>query len=243
ESGEAQTRVARLIDFGLKQEDLERLQTMPELAAIVPLRDTEQRVVRGDLRVQANAIGTTPRIFEIINLRLSRGQFFDQVQYDRGQAATEARKRIEYSEVWLQARGNADVERLAGVAENLVSIDKGGKRGDVEIKAPIQILRAAERTQRTFNFIMVGIACFALVVGGIGIMNIMLATVTERTREIGIRRALGAKRRDIARQFLVETVVLSIAGGLTGVFVGLTCGPVINTVRDLLKSMFPAAME
>src|SRR5207237_9397661 len=76
--------VAPLIDFGLKQEDLERLRTMPELAAIVPLRDTEQRVVRGDLRVQANAIGTTPRIFEIINLRLSRGQFFDQVQYDRG---------------------------------------------------------------------------------------------------------------------------------------------------------------
>jgi putative ABC transport system permease protein len=138
----------------------------------------------------------------------------------RRQAGTEERKRIEYSEVWLQAAPGADVERMAGVAENLVSVDRGGKRSDVEIKAPIQILRAAERTQRTFNFIMVGIACFALVVGGIGIMNIMLATVTERTREIGIRRALGAKRRHITRQFLIETTVISVTGGLIGIGLG-----------------------
>jgi putative ABC transport system permease protein len=88
------------------------------------------------------------------------------------------------------------------------------------VKAPIQILRAAERTQRTFNFIMVGIAAFALVVGGIGIMNIMLATVTERTKEIGIRRALGAKRRHITLQFLIETTVISLTGGL----IGIACG-------------------
>ena len=88
------------------------------------------------------------------------------------------------------------------------------------VKAPIQILRAAERTQRTFNFIMVGIAAFALVVGGIGIMNIMLATVTERTREIGIRRALGAKRRHITLQFLIETTVITLTGGLIGILIG-----------------------
>src|SRR3954470_18089385 len=86
ESGEAATRVQRMLDFGLKQDDLMRLQTMPDLAAVVPLRDTEQRVVRGDIRVQANAIGTTPKIFDVVNLRLSRGQFFDQVQYERGDA-------------------------------------------------------------------------------------------------------------------------------------------------------------
>jgi putative ABC transport system permease protein len=137
----------------------------------------------------------------------------------RRQAGAEERKRIELSEVWLQANNVADVERLASVAENLVALEKG-KRPDVEIKAPIQILRAAERTQRTFNFIMVGIACFALVVGGIGIMNIMLATVTERTREIGIRRALGAKRRHITLQFLIETTVISISGGLIGIGLG-----------------------
>ena len=85
------------------------------------------------------------------------------------------------------------------------------------MKAPIQILRAAEHQQRTFNFIMVGIAAFALIVGGIGIMNIMLASVTERTREIGIRRALGAKQRHIILQFLIETTVISLTGGLIGI--------------------------
>ena len=80
---------------------------------------------------------------------------------------------------------------------------------------------AAERQNRLFNFILVGIASFALVVGGIGIMNIMLATVTERTREIGIRRALGAKRRHITLQFLIETTVISLAGGLIGIAAGI----------------------
>jgi len=65
------------------------------------------------------------------------------------------------------------------------------------------------------------IAAISLVVGGIGIMNIMLATVTERTREIGVRRALGAKRSDITQQFLVETITLSVVGGLTGILLGL----------------------
>jgi putative ABC transport system permease protein len=67
---------------------------------------------------------------------------------------------------------------------------------------------------------MVGIASFSLVVGGIGIMNIMLATVTERTKEIGIRRALGAKRRHITLQFLIETTVISLSGGLIGILLG-----------------------
>jgi ABC-type antimicrobial peptide transport system permease subunit len=86
------------------------------------------------------------------------------------------------------------------------------------------------------------VAAISLVVGGIGIMNIMLATVTERTREIGIRRAIGARRRDITRQFLVETVVLSIGGGLTGAVGGLACGPAFALVMSLMQSMFPHAM-
>src|SRR5690606_27742889 len=75
------------------------------------------------------------------------------------------------------------------------------------------------------------------------IMNTMLATVTERTREIGIRRALGAKRSDVTRQFLVETVVLSVVGGITGVAGGFACGPVTNTVRGGLMTAFPDVME
>jgi ABC-type antimicrobial peptide transport system permease subunit len=94
-----------------------------------------------------------------------------------------------------------------------------------------------------FMIFMGVIAAISLAVGGIGIMNIMLATVTERTREIGIRRALGAKRRDIARQFLVETVVLAVVGGLTGVLGGLTCRPMVDVLRGLLHSAFPRGID
>ena len=90
-----------------------------------------------------------------------------------------------------------------------------------------------------FNIFMGLIAGISLIVGGIGIMNIMLATVTERTREIGIRRALGAKRSDIVTQFLIETIVLSVVGGGLGVLVGLTCSPVTTFAMSILKRTNP----
>jgi putative ABC transport system permease protein len=155
----------------------------------------------------------------------------------RRQAGSQERKQIELSEVWLQARNAAEVEKLAGVAENVVAIGvEGGRRKDVEIKAPIQILRNAERLNKMFNFIMVGIASFSLIVGGIGIMNIMLATVTERTREIGIRRALGAKRKHITLQFLIETTVISLSGGLIGIGLGTTVAASLPRVAQRLGS-------
>ncbi len=100
-------------------------------------------------------------------------------------------------------------------------------KNDVEMTVPYDLLLEAERQARQFSIILGTIAAISLLVGGIGIMNIMLATVTERTREIGIRRALGAKRRDITQQFLIETVVLSGVGGLLGVAVGFTIPQVI----------------
>ncbi len=110
---------------------------------------------------------------------------------------------------------------------------------DYGVTVPLELLEQARTTRLMFIVFMGLIAAISLVVGGIGIMNIMLATVTERTREIGIRRALGAKRRDIIRQFLVETIALSVVGGLTGVLVGLTCGPVTVLARGLLESAMP----
>jgi putative ABC transport system permease protein len=94
-------------------------------------------------------------------------------------------------------------------------------RKDVTVFVPLELLQKAEQTQRLFTLVLGAIAGVSLVVGGIGIMNIMLATVTERTKEIGVRRAMGAKRRDIAAQFLVETVILSCGGGTLGVLVGI----------------------
>jgi putative ABC transport system permease protein len=86
---------------------------------------------------------------------------------------------------------------------------------------PLEQLLRAQETKKIFTIVLSSIAAISLLVGGIGIMNVMLATVTERTREIGIRRALGAKKRHIVTQFLVETVVLSLGGGLLGIGLGL----------------------
>ncbi|HYE17935.1 MAG TPA: ABC transporter permease [Tepidisphaeraceae bacterium] len=141
------------------------------------------------------------------------------------------RKLIELSDVWLQVDDVKHVEDVAGIVENVVKTAHGNV-ADVEVKAPIQILRQAERLNRVFNFVMVGIASFSLVVGGIGIMNIMLATVTERTKEIGIRRALGAKRKHIILQFLIETTVISLTGGLIGIGLGVGGAKLIPLLAD-----------
>jgi putative ABC transport system permease protein len=94
-------------------------------------------------------------------------------------------------------------------------------RKDYQVAVPVELLQSRAQAQRTFDIVLPVIAGIALLVGGIGILNIMLASVTERTREIGIRRAIGASRWDITLQFLVETVTLALVGGLLGVALGV----------------------
>jgi putative ABC transport system permease protein len=135
-------------------------------------------------------------------------------------------ERVELHEV------TAKVDRIENVVEASSIIDeilkRYRKKNDYEIVVPLQLLRQAEETKRIYNIVLGTIAGISLLVGGIGIMNIMLASVTERTREIGIRRAMGAKRRDIIVQFLIETVILSATGGAMGVVLGLTIPFVIS---------------
>ena len=95
------------------------------------------------------------------------------------------------------------------------------KKTDYQTSIPLSLLREAEATKRRFNIVLGSIAGISLLVGGIGIMNIMLASVTERTREIGIRRAIGAKRSQIIFQFLIEAITLSTLGGLVGICIGV----------------------
>src|SRR5207247_6972259 len=83
-------------------------------------------------------------------------------------------------------------------------------------------------TQRIFEMVMVAIASISLLVGGIGIMNIMLASVLERTREIGVRRAIGARQRDVVRQFLIETTIISLSGGVAGILLGVGLSQLIG---------------
>jgi ABC-type antimicrobial peptide transport system permease subunit len=117
------------------------------------------------------------------------------------------------------------------------------QREDYAIAVPLELLQQARNSRLMFIAMMGLVAAISLVVGGIGIMNIMLATVTERTREIGIRRAIGARKADITRQFLVETVVLSVIGGLTGILGGLACAPFFRLAMWGVEKAFPTAFS
>lgn len=128
-------------------------------------------------------------------------------------------ERVELHEITVKVADRTQVVPVADAIKELLK--RHHKKRDYDVIVPLELLRRAERTKQIFNIVLGSIAAISLLVGGIGIMNIMLATVTERTREIGIRRALGATRRDIVTQFLVEAVLLSGAGGIFGVILGI----------------------
>ncbi|MGC6550869.1 MAG: ABC transporter permease, partial [Rubripirellula sp.] len=153
------------------------------------------------------------RVGDQIMTRVGEGRGFDFV----GEI-------IELSQITLTVSNMNEVDETASIVERLLR--RYHTEEDYAVIVPKELLRQAERTRAMFNMLLVVIAGISLLVGGIGIMNIMLATVTERTREIGIRRALGAKRDDIIQQFITETLVLTGGGGLLGVIFGLLCGPI-----------------
>ncbi len=144
---------------------------------------------------------------------------------------------VQLSQITVSVDNIDDVDETATIIETLLK--KYHENEDYAVVVPKELLQQAERTRAMFNVLLVVIAGISLLVGGIGIMNIMLATVTERTREIGIRRALGAKRRHIIQQFLTETVVLTASGGLLGVLFGLLCGPLFRGLRSGVTMMSP----
>ena len=136
-------------------------------------------------------------------------------------------ERTQLNEITLTVTDPSLVSQTAGMARKVL-LRSHPRADDFEVQVPLELLRQAEEEKRIWNLVLGCIAGISLLVGGIGIMNIMLASVTERTREIGVRRALGAKRWDITSQFLVETVVLSATGGIVGVVLGVTI-PMIVT--------------
>jgi putative ABC transport system permease protein len=128
--------------------------------------------------------------------------------------------------IYLRVKQGTDsVETASVITAILASTHKDA--GDFNVTVPAGLLEQRKRTQFIFNVVMLCIAGISLLVGGIGIMNIMLATVLERTREIGIRRAIGARQADIVRQFLTEAVLISILGGLIGIAFGFTLSKLI----------------
>ncbi|MDG2013692.1 MAG: ABC transporter permease [Pirellulaceae bacterium] len=156
-------------------------------------------------------------------------------------AGARINEQVEISQITFRV---SEMEEVLPTSNAIQSImEKRHPDGDFAVVTPLELLEQARNTRLMFMAFMGLIAAISLVVGGIGIMNIMLATVTERTREIGIRRALGANRRDITRQFLVETVVLSVAGGLTGIAGGLLCPFIVRKTRDIASVWFPGLIE
>jgi putative ABC transport system permease protein len=107
------------------------------------------------------------------------------------------------------------------------------EEADFSISSQEDILQTITQVTQTFTALLTGIAAISLLVGGIGIMNIMLVTVTERTTEIGLRKALGAKRKSIIYQFLIEAIILTFIGGLIGVCIGLGASVILTNVMSL----------
>jgi putative ABC transport system permease protein len=145
------------------------------------------------------------------------------------------RLRMEDSEIWRKDEIDAVYLRLTSTdssvtnSEILRSILNSSHHnaGDFSVVVPAELLAEQKRTEQLFNTVMVAIASISLLVGGIGIMNIMLAAILERTREIGVRRAVGARQSDIVRQFVIEAVLISFAGGLVGIVLGFVMSELI----------------
>ncbi len=145
---------------------------------------------------------------------------------------------VELSQITISVNDVDEVDETAAVIKSLLE-KYHTKNEDYSVVVPKELLQQAQRTKAMFNALLVVIAGISLVVGGIGIMNIMLATVTERTREIGIRRALGATRSHIISQFMIEAVVLTSCGGILGVVFGLLCKPAFRVTKNILNFFSP----
>jgi putative ABC transport system permease protein len=164
-----------------------------------------------------------------IPLSVARKRFGDIIS--RRSAGTSIRELVELHQLIVEVDSTENVESTVVGIEAMLA--RFHKKNDYRIHVPLALLQQARATKRTFNIVLSSIAGISLLVGGIGIMNIMLASVTERTREIGIRRAIGAKQKQIVVQFLIETTVLSVIGGLIGMAIGIFIPWIITLIAEM----------
>jgi putative ABC transport system permease protein len=187
---------------------LERVET-----AGAPARGVEERDLNSEI---------------FIPLATATAQFSDTMR--RVGSGSREFIKMQYSGLYVKAD---EIEHVIPVSEMVRRVFEHKHRNvDYEIKVPLARLKLAEKKKRNNQLTLGLIAGISLLVGGIGIMNIMLASVTERTREIGIRRALGARQRHITTQFLVETVVLSTGGGIVGAILGVIGAHLVSNLAE-----------
>lgn len=147
--------------------------------------------------------------------------------------------------IFVQATSADDMDRAITDIDRILRREHGVRPGDpsdFNVRNQTTLLETLGETTQTFTMLLAGIAFISLVVGGIGIMNIMLVSVTERTREIGIRKALGARRRDILLQFLIEALVLCLAGGALGIGLGAGGASLIRRTAGWNAAVAPEAV-
>lgn len=184
----------------------------PAIGKYVKVNDTWLQVV-GVLQNQiSSGSGTAqavdPNFIIYVPLNTFQYRFFDTGSF-----------KDELEGVDIRLKTGADSVSAARVVTAILN-STHHKIADFSVTIPAELLAEQQRSQSIFTYVMVAIAAISLLVGGIGIMNIVLATVLERTREIGIRRSIGARRGDIVRQFLFESILISIGGGLVGIAFG-----------------------
>jgi len=200
------------------------------------------KTVADELFGSNDPVGQTLRIrdipFKILGVLQSKGvNFFGQDQDDTVVVPyTSAMRRISgrdfLSAILIQADKAENMERIQTDVTAVLQQRRGGREPDFMVRSQLELAEAATATAKTMTALIGSVAAISLVVGGIGIMNIMLVSVTERTREIGIRMAIGARGRDILLQFLIEAVTLSIIGGALGICGGIIVSKIIAAKMD-----------
>ncbi len=146
-------------------------------------------------------------------------------------------KEVQFSDIYLKVDRQESVLPVSRMVARVM--EHGHRQQDYSITVPLELLQQAEHTKLLWQIVLGSIAGVSLLIGGIGIMNTMLASVTERTREIGIRRALGAQRYHITAQFLVETLLLSVCGGFVGILLGVGISLAVNYIATDFRTIVP----
>jgi putative ABC transport system permease protein len=212
---EKQAPVAVLTEFGARK-ILATQSTIGQTVRIGSDRFEIIGIVKSESGQAGNIQIPDQEVDAYIPIEVARRYFGDI--FTKRTSGGDEREMVELHQVIVQVDNPKEVEAVAAGIERMLGMFH--KKQDYVVSVPLALLKQAEAMKRRFNIVLGSIAGISLLVGGIGIMNIMLASVTERTREIGIRRAIGAKRRQIVFQFLIETVVLSTMGGLIGLGMG-----------------------